>query len=189
MRSETSAQIADDSAKKEPQQEIVAPAGDTQADSSLPAEVNASHAPTTEESPSKVKMTINPLSDAEKQADAPETKPEQSEPQPADDTAPESAPLTEDNPDGLPEMDKSKDEQELTRIEDASKKQAELEVLVESKEYFLPINAVELRRSKVINLLGVVLILALGLLLIDLMMDVGFLRIPGVNPLTHFFSA
>jgi hypothetical protein len=86
-------------------------------------------------------------------------------------------------------VEESKDAKETAALEADAKKQEEITALAESREYFLPINALERRRSKIVLLLGVVLIVALGLLLLDLLLDVGFVRINGLRPLTHFFSA
>lgn len=162
-----------------------------------------------EESPSKAKMTIQPLADDtqadEKKDAAPAVASSEPETAPADTaeskdtgtspvepatTPPEaSSSGTEDSTDELPlPGDQTKDEKETAELEAAAKKQAELDSLTESREYFLPINSVERRRSKLVTLLGGVLIVALGLLLLNLMLDAGFIRIPGVSPLTHFFS-
>lgn len=78
---------------------------------------------------------------------------------------------------------------ETTALELAAKHEEEVTKLVDSHQYFLPINSIERRRSKIVTLLGVVLILALGVLLVDLLLDAGYLRINGVKPFTHFFSS
>lgn len=83
----------------------------------------------------------------------------------------------------------SKDAKETAELEAAAKKLEEINSLVESHEYFLPINAVERHRSKMVAVFGLVLILALGALLVDLLLDVGFIRLGGVHSLTHFFSS
>jgi hypothetical protein len=86
-------------------------------------------------------------------------------------------------------VDDNKDAKETAALEAVAKKQEEIRSLVESREYFLPINAVERRRSKVVSILGLLLIVALGLMLVDLLLDVGFIRLGGVHSLTHFFSS
>lgn len=65
---------------------------------------------------------------------------------------------------------------------------AEIQKLVDSKKYFLPINAVERRRSKRFIALGVVLSLILALAWLNIALDAGLIEIPGVKPFTHFFS-
>lgn len=146
-----------------------------------------------EKSPSKVNLTIEPPAEEaanEAKADAPASSPEP-EKAPSD-KAEESKSADSDAADSGDELslagDQTKTEKETAQLEAAAKKQAELDQLAESREYFLPINSVERRRSKLVTLLGVILIVALGLLLVNMMLDAGFIRIPGVRPLTHFFS-
>ena len=83
----------------------------------------------------------------------------------------------------------NKDAKEAAALEAAAKQKEELDKLVERRDYFLPINTVERRRSKIVTILGLLLIVLLGLLLFNMLLDVGFLRIEGVSPLTHFFSS
>jgi hypothetical protein len=82
-----------------------------------------------------------------------------------------------------------KDAKEAAALEAAAKQQEEIDKITESRDYFLPINTVERRRTKVMTVLGVILIALLGLLLINLLMDVGYLNINGIEPVTHFFSS
>jgi hypothetical protein len=60
--------------------------------------------------------------------------------------------------------------------------------LVDSKQYFLPINAVEKRKTKHFLILGVVLSVLLLLAWGDIALDAGLVQVPGVKPFTHFFS-
>lgn len=155
---------------------------------------------TAETSPSRVKMTIQPLSDNPDGSDKSEgsDKPEAavadevSPEEPAATAKPEDTKPAESVPDDIGlSADPTSDEKAAAQTKEqeaAAKQQAELAALTESKEYFLPINSVERRRSKLVALLGIILILALGLLLVNLMLDAGFISIPGVEPLTHIFS-
>ena len=77
---------------------------------------------------------------------------------------------------------------ETAALEAAAKKQEAIETLVENHKYVLPIDSAERRRSRIVSILGVLLIVILGLLLLDLMLDAGFISIPGVEPVTSFFS-
>ena len=80
-------------------------------------------------------------------------------------------------------------EQQLAaEAEAAAKHDAEIQKLVDSKQFFLPINSVEKRRSKRVVLLGVVLSLLLALAWADVALDAGIIQINGVKPVTHFFS-
>jgi hypothetical protein len=79
-------------------------------------------------------------------------------------------------------------EKEAAALEAEVKRQEELDKLVQSKEYFLPIHTNERRRSKIVTICGSVLIILLGLLLVNLLMDVGTISLDGVRPLTNFFG-
>ncbi len=87
-----------------------------------------------------------------------------------------------DTPNALEAAAKQKavDEAEIAQLEEVQK-------LLEDKTYFLPIDAVGQRRSKIVSLSGVVLAILLGAVLLVLMLDAGVLSIPGVRPPTDFF--
>ncbi len=71
--------------------------------------------------------------------------------------------------------------------EEDQKQQQELEELIAKERYFVPLNAVEKRRSRVLSSLGLLLVLLLAVVLVALMMDAGFIAIPGLKPVTNFF--
>jgi hypothetical protein len=70
--------------------------------------------------------------------------------------------------------------------------QAEHEALVdklsESKQYYLPINSIEKRRTKRVVILGAVLSIVLMVAWADVALDSGIIQLGGVKPVTHFFS-
>jgi len=70
----------------------------------------------------------------------------------------------------------------------AAKREAELQKLVESKKYVLPINSLEQRRTKRIVLLGLLLSLLLAAAWVDIALDAGLIHLSGLHPVTHFFS-
>lgn len=116
-----------------------------------------------------------------------DTAPESSEPAPAE---PASLSPDADTPvDESAVVDKTKEEKETAALEAEIKRQEELDKIVESKEYFLPITTAEHRRSKLVTIFGIILIILLGLLLVNMLLDVGTIRIKGVEPLTHFFGS
>lgn len=86
-------------------------------------------------------------------------------------------------PDGAAESSK-----EVAALEATAKKKEELDKLVESREFFLPINTAEHRRSKLVGIFGFVLIILLGLLLLNMLLDIGYVQLQGVQPVTNFFS-
>ena len=77
-------------------------------------------------------------------------------------------------------------------IEAEAKKQAEhdnaIQKLADSKQYFLPINSVEKRRSKRFVALGIVVSLILVAAWADIALDAGLIHLQGIKPATHFFS-
>jgi len=84
--------------------------------------------------------------------------------------------------------DVARQDKEAAELEAMAKAQDELDTLVAEKTYFLPINAVELRRSKHVAIFGTLSIVLLALVWANIALDAGFITIPGVNPVTHLFS-
>jgi hypothetical protein len=82
----------------------------------------------------------------------------------------------------------TKSDKEAALLEADAKAQDELDTLVGQKTYFLPINAVEQRRSRHVLIFGIILILILAVAWLNIALDAGFVDIPGVRPLTHLFS-
>lgn len=70
-----------------------------------------------------------------------------------------------------------------------AKADAELQKLVDSKKYFLPINSREKQRTKRTLALGILLSLILIAAWFNIALDAGLLHIDGLKPLTHFFSS
>ncbi len=71
--------------------------------------------------------------------------------------------------------------------EEALKQQEELEALIADETYFLPLDAVERRRSRMSSIAGLILILLLAAVLLNLLLDAGTISLPGIRPLTDFF--
>lgn len=82
---------------------------------------------------------------------------------------------------------KTPDEEVAAKDEAELKHAADLENLVESKQYFLPINAVEHRRSRRSALAGILLVVVLAMALADIALDAGLVSFGHIQPLTHFF--
>lgn len=90
--------------------------------------------------------------------------------------------------------DKNVEDKNAKQIEaeEASKIEAHeqaINKLVESKQYFLPINSVEKRRSKRFVSLGILLSLLLIIAWADIALDAGIINLSGSIPHTHFFSS
>ncbi len=65
---------------------------------------------------------------------------------------------------------------------------SKVQKLVDTKQYFLPINTIEKRRSKRFVALGILLSFLLAVAWVDISLDAGLIRLHGIKPLTHFFS-
>lgn len=61
--------------------------------------------------------------------------------------------------------------------------------LIDSKKYYVPINAVEKRRAKQFVLLGLLFSILLLLVWGDIALDAGLIEVSGIKPVTHFFSS
>ncbi len=80
-------------------------------------------------------------------------------------------------------------EADIATAEDVeAKRQDELQALVESKKYYLPINTIENQRSRQFIIGGVLLSLLLAAAWTDIALDAGLIHIAGVKALTHFFN-
>ncbi len=117
---------------------------------------------------------------------APATKPAASEAQPADASANTDAETPPDTSRGA----LSKDPAASDDIEASQQAEHEAEVqkLIESKQYYLPIETTEHRRSRRFVALGVVLSLVLAVAWGDIALDANLIQLHGVKPLTHFFT-
>lgn len=70
----------------------------------------------------------------------------------------------------------------------AAKRQEELDQYINSKQFFVPINAAAQKRSIQISVLLTIVVLILAFILIDLMLDSGLILLVQKIPHTHFFT-
>lgn len=107
-------------------------------------------------------------------------------------TEPSTPPATNDAPAPPKSGDAAKPAIDTEAAEAEAKKQAErqaeLEKIIESQKYALPINTVKKRRATRALLVSVLLLLVIGVAAADLAMDAGVLHVSGVKPVTHFFK-
>jgi len=114
---------------------------------------------------------------------------EAAETSPTEPDAPE--PKVEAEPDAaeLPVEAIEEDNGEETAAAEAkAKRETELEEVIESGKYAVPINAVQRKRSRVATLLLCMLAVVLLVVLLDVVADVGIIKLPSSVPHTHFFS-
>ncbi len=129
--------------------------------------------------------------------DKPEPEPEADKPEAEAPKTKDVSPAADKSDEAKPDADAKSDPdakqatpEDPIEIEDtkAAEHEAEVQKLSESKKYFLPINAVEQRRSKQFVILGVVLSIVLALAWADIALDAALIKIPNVKPVTHLFS-
>jgi hypothetical protein len=138
--------------------------------------------------PADEKPAIEPEAPAEP-TPAPAPEPAK-EPEPA----PAETPVAPNSVETEPESDKGDKgneaslEAEEAKAAEAAKHDEAVQKLIDSKQYYLPINAVEQRKSKRFVALGIVLSILLALVWADIAMDAGLIQVSGVKPVTHFFS-
>jgi hypothetical protein len=135
----------------------------------------------------KIEVKITPKTETP----TPEPAPEETVPE--IETKPEE-PDTEEEP--ATDQPKADETATPAEVDDAAKaaatedaeKEAGVQKLIDGKQYFLPINTVEKRKSKRFVALGIVLSLLLAVAWADIALDAGLIDIQGVKPVTHFFS-
>jgi len=71
----------------------------------------------------------------------------------------------------------------------AAKRERELEEMIDSRQFFVPINAVARKHSIKVSAGLTLLVLLLAIVLIDLMLDTGMILLVQKIPHTHFFSS
>ena len=141
------------------------------------------------------KKEIKPLSDIK-----------ENEPETNESNTDGAAKLTKDDPEDTPAKEEQKlttDTEESEERTDATEKpeldleaaakeiaahDAEIQKLIESKKYFVPINSVENRKTKRFIAVGLFIILILAVAWVDVSLDAGLIHIHGIKPFTHFFS-
>lgn len=145
-------------------------------------------------SKSKIKPIEEPAADSTKDSAKSEEpkKPElETAPEPTAEPASKPEPAKPDEPEE-PEESNAPSKTPDADADIAASKQAEhdaaMQKLVEAKQYFLPINAVEKRRSKRFVATGVILSVILLAFWADVALDAGLVHLGGIKAVTHFFS-
>lgn len=122
---------------------------------------------------------------------APEPKPEPTPPTPPAPEPDKPEPAADDPDDAHPESAdddaNSKTPPQVRKALEEAHRDQELQKIIEGREYFVPINAVARKRSVKVSLALVALELALGVLLLNLMLDAGIIELLDKIPHTNFF--
>ncbi|PIZ62500.1 hypothetical protein COY17_02440 [Candidatus Saccharibacteria bacterium CG_4_10_14_0_2_um_filter_52_9] len=134
-----------------------------------------------------------PEPEPEPVAEVPAEEPELEKPEQVEKTElapePEKATESEDATEEKPPADNKTPTQEKAEANvEQDKQRQSIQKLVDSKQYNLPINAVEQRRTKRFIVLGIVLCVVLALAWFEIALDAGLINIDGIKPFTHFFS-
>jgi len=127
------------------------------------------------------------VEESKEESKATEPKKEESVPKP-ELPKPEAEAKTKDEPEVPGAGEKNLEAEEAAKQEAEAKRQAELQKLVDSKKFFLPINSVEKRRSKRFVALGILLSVVLIVAWADIALDAGLIKVSNIKPVTHFFS-
>ncbi len=133
-------------------------------------------------------QTLSDPSPATAKSEAKPTQPDD-EPDAKADTRDKGNDDDTDDTDSKPSSDKADLDKVTAEEEAAVRAQEEFEEVIADKTYFLPINAAQHRRSRIVVIFGVILILVLALAWINVALDAGIITIPGVKSLTHFFGS
>jgi hypothetical protein len=147
-----------------------------------------------------VPVSTPPAQESETAEAAPETS-ETPEAPPAESDSSEPTPETESDAAETPTVaikeesteedldpEATKTAAEAVAAEAKAKREAELEAIIESGKYAVPINAVQRKRSRITTILLCVLAVVLLVALLDVVADVGVVKLPSSVPHTHFFS-
>jgi hypothetical protein len=78
--------------------------------------------------------------------------------------------------------------EEVAAAEAKAKRSQDLEDIIASGKYVVPVDAVQRRRSRIATAFLVVLTVALAVVLLDVIVDVGIVHVPSAVPHTHLFS-
>jgi len=78
---------------------------------------------------------------------------------------------------------------EIKKAEEAAARDEAMQKMVDSKQFFLPINALEQRRTHRFIVLGIALSIVLALAWLDIALDAGLIHLGGIKAVTHFFTS
>lgn len=162
VTSEVSAAAAKSAAAK--------PATDTDTPADAPADDAATEAP-------------EPTTEAPKQSEEPPEKAADADGPGTDESASD-----DNNPANKGDKPNPETEKAIAEAAAAAKRDQELEALIDSKQFYVPINAVARKKEVKHSVLMTVIVLLLAIVLIDLMLDSGLIFLAERIPHTHFFT-
>ncbi len=95
--------------------------------------------------------------------------------------------LEAEKPEGKPAKKKPVEESEEVLAQRQAEREANLQKIVDAKTYYLPINAVEKRKTKRFVVLGLLFSILLIMVWVNIALDAELVQINGISPLTSFF--
>lgn len=105
-----------------------------------------------------------------------------------EETAEDEGVLEEGQPDKVNAKPSAETQKALEAAAAATKREKELETLIDSRQFYVPINAVAQKRSIKHSVMMTVIVFLLAIVLIDLMLDTGVIFLAEKIPHTHFFT-
>lgn len=134
------------------------------------------------------KDAVEPVATTKKTSTKPKLQPLESSPKPEEETQTNSAEDTADNgPEKKPTKNKSAEDDEKAEAQRKLERESNLQKIVDAKTYYLPINAVEKRKTKRFVILGVLLSILLIMVWINIALDAELVQIDGITPVTNLF--
>lgn len=144
--------------------------------------------PTTEPKPTEVATTDKPQENTKAQvAEKPKPAPSQAAPA-TDDIAAGSDGAASDNRTTGEKSDAVKDAEAKRQQEAEDRRKKQLKQYIDTKEFFVPINAAARKRSIEVSLWLTFIYIILSVVLVDLMLDSGMIELLQKVPHTNFFS-
>lgn len=186
-----------------PSESVIAPLSDSSEDKIKPTKPDEeSDEPKLKKEDDKKTIAVlaNEAAVKKEESDETETKPEVDDEPSEPTTEPEEVKAPDTAEDAKPEDNKSDistDENDTSKtvtevdaeeLAEKEKHDAAIQKLIDSKQYNLPINSVEKRRSKRVVIFGILLSILLIAAWVDIALDANIIELNGINPVTHFFS-
>jgi hypothetical protein len=150
------------------------------------SEVAATSEPITETSTDAAEEPAEP--EAPASTPAPEPPKAVEAPAPAAETNAETTDEAEADAADTTTSPSSPAKEEADQAAEAEAYEAAVQKLADSKQYYVPVNSLEKRRTKRFIVLGIIISLILAAAWVDIALDAGLIHIGGLEPVTHLFS-
>ena len=161
----------------------------TKDDTSFPTTPEGPQAASADGTPKDASKEDSISATPEPAADKPAGVPEKPVEKAAEDKSADTESADDDeNADAKDEKPSPETEKAVAEAAAAAKRAQELESLIDSKQFYVPINAIAHKRSIKHSVFMTVVVFLLAVVLIDLMLDSGIILLVQKFPHTHFFT-